>query len=123
MPGFATSPHSAAVAAPALSVQPPTVPPASFLDSPAAASPPKAEDESQLGGEQLQSAPAPVRASVPPVTAARAGFTAFDLQKMKIEILRLQGLVHKLQVELEAEREYARALESHIKTLQDADIG
>ena len=44
-----------------------------------------------------------------------------DVTKLKIEILRLEHLVKKLQSELEAEREYARALEEHIKTLQETD--
>ena len=38
-----------------------------------------------------------------------------------IEIMRLEGLVKKLQSELQAEREYSRALEDHVKTLQEAD--
>jgi CheY-like chemotaxis protein len=41
--------------------------------------------------------------------------------KLKVEVLRLEGLIKKLQAELQAEREYSRALEEHIKTLQDAD--
>ena len=44
-----------------------------------------------------------------------------DTAKLKIEILRLEGLVKKLQSELQAEREYSHALEAHIKTLQEAD--
>jgi CheY-like chemotaxis protein len=44
-----------------------------------------------------------------------------DAGKLKIEILRLEGLVKKLQSELQAEREYAKALEAHVKTLQEAD--
>jgi hypothetical protein len=40
---------------------------------------------------------------------------------MKLEILRLEGLVKKLQSELAAEREYAKALEEHVKTLQEAE--
>jgi CheY-like chemotaxis protein len=44
-----------------------------------------------------------------------------DLQKIKLEVMRLQGLVRKLQSELQAEREYSRALEEHIKTLQEAE--
>ena len=32
--------------------------------------------------------------------------------------MRLEGLVKKLQSELQAEREYSKALEAHIKTLQ-----
>jgi hypothetical protein len=50
-----------------------------------------------------------------------AGNVPLDVQKMKVEVLRLEGLVRKLQSELEAEREYSRALEEHIKTLQDAE--
>ena len=45
----------------------------------------------------------------------------FDAHKLKVEILRLEGLVKKLQTELQAEREYSRALEAHIKTLQEAE--
>jgi CheY-like chemotaxis protein len=41
--------------------------------------------------------------------------------KLKVEVLRLEGLVKKLQAELQAEREYSRALEAHIKTLQETD--
>ncbi|HEY6349093.1 MAG TPA: response regulator [Candidatus Angelobacter sp.] len=44
-----------------------------------------------------------------------------DIAKLKLEILRLEGLVKKLQSELVAEREYAQALEAHIKTLQEAE--
>jgi CheY-like chemotaxis protein len=44
-----------------------------------------------------------------------------DVGKMKIEILRLEGLVKKLQSELYAEREYSRALEEHVKTLQETE--
>ena len=44
-----------------------------------------------------------------------------DSSKLKIEILRLEGLVKKLQSELLAEREYCRALEEHVKTLQESD--
>jgi CheY-like chemotaxis protein len=44
-----------------------------------------------------------------------------DMAKMKIEILRLEGLVKKLQSELLAEREYSRALEEHVKTLQETE--
>lgn len=41
--------------------------------------------------------------------------------KLKVEVLRLEGLVKKLQAELQAEREYSRAMEAHIKTLQEID--
>jgi CheY-like chemotaxis protein len=44
-----------------------------------------------------------------------------DAQKLKLEIMRLENLVKKLQSELEAERQYTRALEEHVKTLQDSE--
>jgi CheY-like chemotaxis protein len=44
-----------------------------------------------------------------------------DLNMPRIEILRLEGLVKKLQAELQAEREYSKALEAHIKTLQESE--
>ena len=44
-----------------------------------------------------------------------------DTAKLKLELMRLEGLVKKLQAELEAEREYSRALEAHIKTLQETE--
>jgi hypothetical protein len=55
-----------------------------------------------------------------PVPAAPAP-GGMDLAKMKLEILRLEGLVKKLQSELSAEREYSKALEDHVKTLQESE--
>ena len=66
--------------------------------------------------QQAVSAPKP-----PMPTRSQPGNVPLDVQKMRVEVLRLEGLVRKLQSELEAEREYARALEEHIKTLQDAE--
>jgi CheY-like chemotaxis protein len=79
-------------------------------------------------------APAPVPAPAPsavatmllpaPVagpSAAGKPLASSDVAKLKIEILRLEGLVKKLQSELVAEREYSHALEAHVKTLQEAD--
>jgi CheY-like chemotaxis protein len=79
-----------------------------------------------------QPIPAPVTAAQSPAvqpavtngngsaSAAKAA-TINDAGKLKIEIMRLEGLVKKLQSELQAEREYAKALEAHVKTLQEAD--
>jgi len=53
--------------------------------------------------------------------ASRSGTGGADVAKLRIEILRFEHLVKKLQSELEAEREYARALEEHIKTLQETE--
>ena len=54
-------------------------------------------------------------------SASRTATGGADVAKLRIEILRLEHLVKKLQAEIEAEREYARALEEHIKTLQETE--
>ncbi len=54
-------------------------------------------------------------------TSAAAKSPNSDLNMPRIEILRLEGLVRKLQAELHAEREYSKALEAHIKTLQESE--
>jgi CheY-like chemotaxis protein len=64
-------------------------------------------------------ATAPTNGHAIPVPAKAAPLT--DAGKLKIEIMRLEGLVKKLQSELTAEREYSRALEAHVKTLQESD--
>jgi CheY-like chemotaxis protein len=58
----------------------------------------------------------PTRASV---AAGVAPAASPDIAKLRLEMLRLEGLVKKLQSELAAEREYSQALEAHIKTLQE----
>ncbi|HEV2964415.1 MAG TPA: response regulator [Candidatus Angelobacter sp.] len=62
--------------------------------------------------------PAPAPAPTPQISKLTA---SSDGAKLKIEIMRLEGLVKKLQSELTAEREYSHALEAHIKTLQEAE--
>lgn len=74
-------------------------------------------------------APTPIAHSAPvaavaaslPRAAATAMSSSSDIQKLRLEVLRLEGLVKKLQSELQAEREYSGALEAHVKTLQDSD--
>jgi CheY-like chemotaxis protein len=58
-------------------------------------------------------------AAAPATTPAAKPANGNDAGKLKIEIMRLEGLVKKLQSELQAEREYSKALEAHIKTLQE----
>ena len=74
---------------------------------------------------RVPSAPATVASSAAPgpmLSPAPAKPQASgDMGKLKIEVLRLEGLVKKLQSELAAEREYSRALEAHVKTLQEAE--
>src|SRR5262249_15143531 len=79
-------------------------------------------------------APAPAKPAAPAAAVAvqrpapavspkpTTGGTA-DEQKLKLDIARLENLVKKLQSELEAEREYSKALEEHVKTLQENDYG
>jgi Skp family chaperone for outer membrane proteins len=52
--------------------------------------------------------------------AASKPTNGHDVSRIKVEVQRLEGLVKKLQTELQAEREYSRALEAHIKTLQES---
>jgi len=67
-------------------------------------------------------APAPASAPSLPIPVAAKSANLSDAGKLKVEIMRLEGLAKKLQSELQAEREYSKALEEHIKTLQEADV-
>jgi CheY-like chemotaxis protein len=67
-------------------------------------------------------APARVAPSAPvPITSAPAAKPANgnELVSLRVEIMRLEGLVKKLQAELQAEREYTQRLESNVKALQE----
>jgi twitching motility two-component system response regulator PilH len=44
-----------------------------------------------------------------------------DAAKLRLEIARLSALVNKLRTELAGEREYSRALEEHVRTLQEGE--
>ncbi len=83
-------------------------------------------------------APGPARPQAPPTVppletpriASAAPSTVFppppravspDAAKLRLEIVRLETLVRKLQSELAAERDYVRALEAHVKTLQESE--
>ena len=65
-------------------------------------------------------APASARAPLA-AAAAPARSASGEVAKIRLEVARLENLVKKLQSELAAEREYARALEAHVKTLQEND--
>lgn len=86
---------------------------------PVAASTPVAQPAAQGNGttQAAQTSPANGNGSSSAAKAAPLN----DAGKLKIEIMRLEGLVKKLQSELQAEREYSRALEAHVKTLQESD--
>ena len=53
----------------------------------------------------------------PPAAPVRQGPSASDLQRLRVEIARLELLVKKLQTELQIERQYNQALETQIQTL------
>ena len=107
----APSPAAAVSAAAALSAIFSSASPASQAPSPRSV-------ESDFG---VATADEPFPIPVMPLSAAAPspanGNTSTT--KLKVEVLRLQGLVKKLQAELQAEREYTRAMEAQIKTLQE----
>lgn len=53
-------------------------------------------------------------------TAESPAATSAEIQKLRLEIQRIEMLVRKLQAELEAERQYVASLESHVRALQEA---
>jgi CheY-like chemotaxis protein len=59
--------------------------------------------------------PVPTAAPLRPVAAAS------DIQKLRVEISRLEILIKKLQTELQIERQYNQALELHVRTLTQVD--
>jgi len=143
----AASPATAAAATAALSSifsgAAPAVPangaqarrPAPAVPAPAAPAQPLAAAFAQTAGAQAApaysappAAPAPTQAPRG-ATAPASGRTAapstagasMDVQKLKFEIMRLETLVKKLQSDLDSERQYSRALEEHVKTLQESE--
>jgi CheY-like chemotaxis protein len=105
MPPPPASPTTASPLAAAFA-QPAQAPPA----APAYSTPPAAAPAAQR--------PAP---PVPPARPAASAAASMDVQKLKFEIMRLESLVKKLQADLESERQYSRALEEHVKTLQESE--
>ncbi len=88
--------------------------------APVAASTPVAQPAAAHGNGTTPAAQPPIANGSGNAAAAKAA-PLNDAGKLKIEIMRLEGLVKKLQSELQAEREYSRALEAHVKTLQESD--
>ena len=69
--------------------------------------------------QEVSAAPGlPLQSASNAVTAKAAINGSADINKLKMEIARLEGLVKKLQSELAAEREYVRSLEEHFKIAQ-----
>ena len=74
----------------------------------------------------LPALPSPI--SPPRISAPAASLSLpaargipMDAAKLRLEVARLSTLVNKLRAELVGEREYARALEEHVRTLQEAE--
>ena len=88
------------------------------VTAPAAASTPVAQPSPAHGNGSTTAAQSAANGNG---TAPAKAAPLNDAGKLKIEIMRLEGLVKKLQSELQAEREYSRALEAHVKTLQESD--
>jgi CheY-like chemotaxis protein len=103
------------VPAPALT---PVVYPPVPVAAPVAAPAPRAAIPAAAPAPVATSAPMPTRPAVAVTTSMSA---SADIPKLRLEVMRLEGLVRKLQSELAAEREYARALEEHVKTLQESE--
>src|SRR5438105_41990 len=123
---FGAAAAAAAAAAPAANggqivarriAAPSPAPPAAVVPSPlvAAFSQPAAAAPAAAAARP---APAPAPPSRP---AAASPAASMDVQKLKFEIMRLETLVKKLQADLESERQYSRALEEHVKTLQESE--
>ena len=96
-------------AAPAQNAVPPAAPPA--VAEPAW---PRALAEAFAPRTPAQPTADSLSHAAPP---ARPALSASDLQKLRVEIARLELLVKKLQTELQIERQYNQALEAQIHTL------
>ena len=111
----AQSPADAPASAPAQAAGPAAPRALSNFFAPAPATP--------FGPPASRPAAPPLAAGAPrlatPAPASAAAAPPAELQKLRNEVRRLELLVKKLQTELDAQREYASSLESHIKTLQD----
>jgi CheY-like chemotaxis protein len=70
---------------------------------------------------QQSNAAAPQTPPSAPDAGHRTAGTATDIQKLRVEISRLEILVKKLQTELQIERQYNQALELHVRTLTQVD--
>jgi CheY-like chemotaxis protein len=92
--------------------------------APRVAAPPAAAPHAAPTPAALPPTPAPPAPRNPSAAAGAAPHgrnLSVDMARLRLEVGRLENLVKKLQSELTAEREYSRALEAHVKTLQESD--
>ena len=85
---------------------------------PPVVAPPVSIPGAQITGAAQISVPPPAPGRVPPPPMSGNGS---DVGRMRLEILRLHSQVKKLEMELVAEREYSKALEQHVTSLQEVD--
>jgi CheY-like chemotaxis protein len=85
---------------------------------PPVVAPPVSIPGAQITGATRLAVPPPAPGRVPPPPLP--GNTS-DAGRMRLEILRLHSQIKKLEAELSAEREYSKALEQHVTSLQDVD--
>lgn len=119
----ASVPRPRAAMPPVMTAPAPQAAPAqqAYTPPPVAYTPPPAAPRAVVAS--VHTVLAAVASATPPLTApVKPGMAgSADVAKLRLEIMRLEGLVKKLQSELGAEREYARALEEHVKTLQETE--
>jgi CheY-like chemotaxis protein len=86
--------------------------------APPVVAPPVSIPGAQITGSAQMQVPPPVpgRVPAPPIPGNHS-----DQGKMRLEILRLHSQIKKLELELVAEREYTKALEQHVTSLQEND--
>jgi CheY-like chemotaxis protein len=90
------------------------------IAAPAASTPVATQASSPVAAPRAAVPPMPEPPPRPGVAAPSTAGSA-DVQKLRFEVMRLESLVKKLQSDLSAERDYSRALEEHVKTLQEND--
>jgi CheY-like chemotaxis protein len=86
--------------------------------TPPVVAPPVSIPGAQITGSAQISVPPPQPGRVPPPPGP--GHSS-DAGRLRLDMLRLQSQIKKLELELVAEREYSKALEQHINTLQEND--
>ncbi|PYT80064.1 MAG: hypothetical protein DMG40_13745 [Acidobacteria bacterium] len=110
------SDRSAATSALSSLFAPPPAAPRAISPAPA---PPAAQEPAWPRALAEAFAPRPPAADsqAQPTAVSLPGPSAADLQRLRVEISRLELLVKKLQTELQIERQYNQALEAQIRTL------
>ena len=89
--------------------------------SPAVIAPPVSIPGAQITGAAKIPVPPPSPGRVPAPPLAGSNIATTEAGKLRREIIRLQSQIKKLEAELSAEREYTKALEQHVTSLQEAD--